>query len=103
MTVSNQWLNGRVKTASTCTAIAWQFSFKQQQSSEQSIIDRVSTPRISKEYLAAYHGINFTYVNREEPAMDKSFLLDMLEKRLAGGMPVLVGFDSYSCLVSGLP
>ncbi|WP_438497684.1 hypothetical protein [Paenibacillus sp. IHBB 3054] len=76
---------------------AWQFSFKQQQSSEQSIIDRVSTPRISKEYLAAYHGINFTYVNREEPAMDKSFLLDMLEKRLAGGMPVLVGFDSYSC------
>ncbi|MBW4080654.1 hypothetical protein [Paenibacillus sp. S150] len=76
---------------------AWQLSFEERHSPDQPLIDRVAIPRISREYLSAYHGLQFSYIQRKEPAMDKDFMLDMLESRFSLGMPVLVGFDSYDC------
>ncbi|MNO17069.1 hypothetical protein D3C76_67600 [compost metagenome] len=76
---------------------AWQLSFEEQQFPDQPLIERIAIPRISTEYLSAYHGLQFSYIERKEPDMDKFFMLDMLESRLSLGMPVLVGFDSYDC------
>ncbi|KWX87788.1 hypothetical protein AMQ83_10940, partial [Paenibacillus riograndensis] len=74
---------------------AWQVSFAEQQFPDQPLIERLALPRISTEALSAYHGLMFSYIERKEPEMDKTFMLDMLESRLSSGMPVLVGFDSY--------
>ncbi|OKP83277.1 hypothetical protein A3844_22750 [Paenibacillus helianthi] len=76
---------------------AWQMSFEEQQSPDQPLIERLMLPRISTESLSAYHGLRFSYIERKGPAMDKNFMLDILESRLSSGMPVLVGFDSYDC------
>ncbi|QQZ59765.1 hypothetical protein JI735_24655 [Paenibacillus sonchi] len=76
---------------------AWQVSFEEQQFPDQPLIERLALPRISTEALSAYHGLVFSYIERKEPEMDKTFMLDMLESRLSSGMPVLVGFDSYDC------
>ncbi|MHA6532117.1 cysteine peptidase family C39 domain-containing protein [Paenibacillus sp. BAC0078] len=76
---------------------AWQLSYEDQQSPDQQLIERVHIPHISREYLAEYHGIQFSYIARDDSFMDSHFMLDMLESQLASGMPVLVGFDSYDC------
>jgi hypothetical protein len=76
---------------------AWQMSFAEQQSPDQPLIERLVLPRISTDSLSAYHSLMFNYIERKGPAMDKNFLLDLLESRLSSGMPVLVGFDSYDC------
>lgn len=76
---------------------AWQVSFEEQRFPDQPLIERLALPRISTESLSAYHGLMFTYIERNETEMDKNFMLDMLEGRLSSGMPVLVGFDSYDC------
>ncbi|NQX45130.1 hypothetical protein HQN87_07285 [Paenibacillus tritici] len=76
---------------------AWQMSLEKQQFPDQPLIERIRLPRISTDYLSAYHGLTFSYIEREGPALEKSYMLDLLESRLASGMPVLVGFDSYDC------
>ncbi|MGZ7443506.1 hypothetical protein [Paenibacillus sp. TH7-28] len=76
---------------------AWKLSFAKQRFPDQPLIECVSIPQTSMEYLAAYHGINLRFVERDDPAMDKTFMLNLLETRLAYGMPILLGFDSYSC------
>ncbi|WP_405115314.1 hypothetical protein MHH28_12455 [Paenibacillus sp. FSL K6-1217] len=76
---------------------AWQMLLEEQQAPDQPLIERIRLPRIDTGYLAAYHGLTFKYMERSEPAMDKSYMLDLLENQLSSGMPVLVGFDSYDC------
>ncbi|KAA8746145.1 hypothetical protein [Paenibacillus sp. UASWS1643] len=82
-------------------ADAWRFEY--QENPQELLMNRVSYPKLNLELLEQYHGLKVSFTERDFTGTtlnsnhDEEDYLNLLEKELDSGIPVLVGIDVFYC------